>query len=119
VDKPPLSLSQSVPALPDMSGGLPYVVVSCAVSLDGATTRRLILSNTEDWDRVDALAAREIRGINFGNSPTPAELETLAALADAGTLRVTITAEVPLADAAAAVAHARSGHARGKTVIVP
>ncbi len=37
----------------------PYVVLSCAMSLDGylddATSRRLILSNDEDWDRVDSL----------------------------------------------------------------
>jgi NADPH:quinone reductase-like Zn-dependent oxidoreductase len=78
-----------------------------------------ILINTNYAADVDALAARDIRGINFGNSPTPAALEALAALADAGTLRVTIAAEVPLAEAPAAVARARSGHARGKTVIVP
>lgn len=78
-----------------------------------------ILINTNYAVDIDALAARDIRGINFGNSPTPADLEALATLADAGRLRVTITAEVPLADAPAAVARARSGHARGKTVIVP
>lgn len=37
----------------------PYVVLSCAMSLDGylddTTGRRLILSNDEDWDRVDSL----------------------------------------------------------------
>ena len=78
-----------------------------------------VLINTNFAADVDALAARQIRGVNLSSSPTRAELEALAALADAGTLRITIAAEVSLADAPAAVAHAGSGHARGKTVIVP
>ncbi|HEX5741895.1 MAG TPA: dihydrofolate reductase family protein [Pilimelia sp.] len=39
----------------------PYVLLSCAVSIDGylddATDRRLLLSNDEDFDRVDAVRA--------------------------------------------------------------
>src|SRR5262249_52673336 len=39
----------------------PYVLLSCAVSLDGylddATDRRLVLSNDADLDRVDAVRA--------------------------------------------------------------
>lgn len=39
----------------------PYVLLSCAVSLDGflddASERRLLLSNDEDFDRVDAVRA--------------------------------------------------------------
>jgi 5-amino-6-(5-phosphoribosylamino)uracil reductase len=39
----------------------PYVLLSCAVSIDGylddATERRLVLSNDEDLDRVDAVRA--------------------------------------------------------------
>ncbi|MFI5911051.1 RibD family protein [Dactylosporangium sp. NPDC051541] len=39
----------------------PYVVLSCAMSLDGylddATDERLVLSNSEDLDRVDAMRA--------------------------------------------------------------
>lgn len=67
----------------------------------------------------EALAAREIHGVNLANSPSRQELEALAALAAAGKLRITIDAEIPLTDAPAAVTHARSGHARGKTVILP
>lgn len=78
-----------------------------------------VLVNTNFAADVDALAAREIRGVNLSSSPTQAELEALATLADAGTLRVTIDAEVPLDDAPAAVARARSGYARGKTILVP
>ncbi len=55
-----LTKPRNLPALPDRDAR-PYVVLSCAVSLDGylddATARRLILSNDEDWDRVDALRA--------------------------------------------------------------
>jgi len=46
-------------------------------------------------------------------------LATLADQASAGKLRVRIDAEVPLAEAPAAIAAARTGHARGKTVIIP
>jgi NADPH:quinone reductase-like Zn-dependent oxidoreductase len=51
-------------------------------------------------------------------SPTRAELEALADLTAAGKLRITIDAEIPLADAPAAVHDARFGHVRGKRVIL-
>ncbi|MEU3340840.1 NADP-dependent oxidoreductase [Streptomyces sp. NPDC002144] len=66
----------------------------------------------------EALAAREIHGVNLSSSPSQAELAALADLTAAGKLRVTVDAEISLADAPAAVARARSGHARGKTVIL-
>ena len=66
----------------------------------------------------DALAARELRGVNFFSTATPEVLEQIAAMTVEGRLEVTIDAEVPLEDAPAAVAHARAGHARGKTVVV-
>jgi NADPH:quinone reductase-like Zn-dependent oxidoreductase len=66
----------------------------------------------------EALAARELRGINFFSDATPEALAAIAELASSGRLRVTIDAEVPLEEAPAAVARARDGHARGKTVIV-
>jgi len=67
----------------------------------------------------DALAARDILGVNLGNQPTIETLTTLAELAAIGELRVRIDAEVPLADAPALIAKARAGHATGKSVIVP
>jgi NADPH:quinone reductase-like Zn-dependent oxidoreductase len=66
----------------------------------------------------DALAARGLRGVNFFSNATPEVLATIADFAASGRLRVAIDAEVALADAPAAVARARAGHARGKTVIV-
>ncbi len=77
-----------------------------------------ILLNTNHAADTAALAAREVRGVNLSNNPSRAELETLADLVAAGRLRVTIDTEVPLADAPAALARARSGHARGKTVVL-
>ncbi|WP_246204324.1 zinc-binding dehydrogenase [Streptomyces tailanensis] len=68
---------------------------------------------------IDALATREIHGVNLTGSPSRAELESLAALADAGRLRVTIDTEISLAEAPDALVRSRAGHARGKTVIVP
>ena len=66
----------------------------------------------------DGLAARELRGVNLNSIPTHEDLATIAGLAATGRLRVSIDAEVTLAEAPAAVARARAGHARGKTVIV-
>jgi NADPH:quinone reductase-like Zn-dependent oxidoreductase len=87
--------------------------------LTGLLTPGGVLVNTNFAADVDALAAREIRGVNLSSSPTRADLEDLAALADAGTLRITIDAELSLDDAPAAVGRARSGEARGKTILVP
>jgi NADPH:quinone reductase-like Zn-dependent oxidoreductase len=76
-----------------------------------------ILISTNYALDVDALAARDIVGVNFGNRPTPEVLTTLAELADTGKLRVHIDVEVPLPAAPAALARSRAGQARGKTVI--
>lgn len=65
----------------------------------------------------DAMAARDLRGVNLSSTATPEALEEMAGLAASGRLRVTIDAEVPLAETPATVALARSGNARGKTVI--
>jgi NADPH:quinone reductase-like Zn-dependent oxidoreductase len=67
----------------------------------------------------DAMAARELRGVNFFSNADPEVLARMAELAASGRLRVTIDAEVPLADAPEAIARARSGHSRGKTVVIP
>jgi len=68
---------------------------------------------------VDAMAARELRGVNFFSDATPGALATVAGLAAEGRLRVSLDATVPLEEAPGAVARARTGQARGKTVIVP
>jgi NADPH:quinone reductase-like Zn-dependent oxidoreductase len=66
----------------------------------------------------DALAAAGLRGVNLSSTVTSPDLATMADLVAQGRLRVTVDVEVPLADVPAAVARARAGHARGKTVIV-
>jgi NADPH:quinone reductase-like Zn-dependent oxidoreductase len=68
---------------------------------------------------VDALRARGIRAVNLNSTVTPASLVAIADLAATGRLRVSIDAEVRLEEVPAAIAAARAGHARGKTVIVP
>jgi NADPH:quinone reductase-like Zn-dependent oxidoreductase len=65
----------------------------------------------------DAMEARELRGVNYEGEPTAALLERLSDLIDAGALRVHLEREVPLAEAADALAANRAGGARGKTVI--
>ena len=67
----------------------------------------------------DVLAERELRGINLASNVTPEDLATLVELASTGRLRVTIDAEIPLEDVPGAVGRARSGHARGKKVVLP
>jgi len=64
-----------------------------------------------------ALAARDVLGINLANDPSTADLVDLAHLAATGALRVHVDNRITLADAPAAIAAARTGHARGKTVI--
>jgi NADPH:quinone reductase-like Zn-dependent oxidoreductase len=67
----------------------------------------------------DDLAAQGRRGVNFYSRGSRALLEVLAAQAVAGGLMVSIDARVPLAEVPALIERARSGHATGKTVIVP
>jgi NADPH:quinone reductase-like Zn-dependent oxidoreductase len=52
----------------------------------------------------------------YYSAPKREDLETLAAMVDAGTLRPAIDATYPLPDAAAALRHIEDGHARGKVV---
>lgn len=68
---------------------------------------------------VDAMAADGRRGVNLFSDATPEALATVAELAASGELRVTVDAEVSLDEAPAAIARARAGHARGKTVVLP
>jgi NADPH:quinone reductase-like Zn-dependent oxidoreductase len=65
----------------------------------------------------DAMAAREVRGINLRSRWSAELLQDLAELIDASRLRVAIESEVPLEQAPAALARNRAGGARGKTVI--
>jgi NADPH:quinone reductase-like Zn-dependent oxidoreductase len=67
----------------------------------------------------DALGARGVSAVNFSNKTTTDLLSTVAGLAASGDLRIHIDAEIPLARVPEAIAAARQGHARGKTVIIP
>jgi len=64
----------------------------------------------------DALAAREIRGVNLRNAPSGRLLRNLADMVDGDRLRIRIQAQVPLSDAPAVLKEIRSRPARGKTV---
>ncbi len=77
-----------------------------------------ILINTNGAADTEALAARGIRAVNFSNAVSADLLAALADQASSGKLRLRIDTEVPLADAPAAISSARTGHARGKTVII-
>jgi NADPH:quinone reductase-like Zn-dependent oxidoreductase len=67
---------------------------------------------------VDELTGRGLRAVNFYSDATPEALAVIADLAVSGRLRVAIDNEVALDDVPAAIAEARSGQARGKTVIL-
>ena len=57
------------------------------------------------------------RLIPFLAKPTRADLEELAGLVEAGTIRVVVDRTYPLQDTPAAVAYVEEGHARGKVVV--
>ncbi|HWG24817.1 NADP-dependent oxidoreductase [Actinospica sp.] len=77
-----------------------------------------VVSTTHTADP-ETLAGRGIQGVNLASDATPETLAELARLAASGDLRVRIEQTVPLAEAPEAVAKARAGHSRGKTVILP
>jgi NADPH:quinone reductase-like Zn-dependent oxidoreductase len=65
-----------------------------------------------------SLAQRGIRGGNFMVGSNSNLVERLASSAASGKLKINIEKRVPLDQAIAAVTAAKTGHARGKTVIV-
>ncbi|WP_298735304.1 NADP-dependent oxidoreductase [uncultured Chitinophaga sp.] len=65
----------------------------------------------------DVLKARRLKGGNFETKSTPASLDDLTALIEAGKLKVPVETTISLEDVAAALAKSRTGRARGKTVI--
>jgi NADPH:quinone reductase-like Zn-dependent oxidoreductase len=77
-----------------------------------------VFVSTNNAADVAALADRQVRGVNLDSRVTQADLAALAERAAAGKLQVQITDHVRLEDAPAAIAAARAGQARGKTVIV-
>jgi len=66
----------------------------------------------------EALKKNNVGGGNFVLGATPALIERVGASAGKGTLKASIQKRVPFAEGVAAVAAAKSGQARGKTVIV-
>lgn len=65
----------------------------------------------------DALAAREVRGINVLGESSGSLLATLADLVDSGRLRVHIESQVPFSDAVGMLREAHRTPTRGKTVV--
>jgi len=65
----------------------------------------------------ELLATRGLRGANLYANSAPATLAFLAASVESGQLRVRIDYQVPLEEAAEALARLRKGKARGKTVL--
>jgi NADPH:quinone reductase-like Zn-dependent oxidoreductase len=74
--------------------------------------------STNNAAEPDALSAHNVQAVNLDSRVTPADLTALAERVADGRLRVQFDECVPLDDAPAAIAHARAGHARGKTIIV-
>jgi NADPH:quinone reductase-like Zn-dependent oxidoreductase len=68
---------------------------------------------------VEALAQRQITGTNTGNPASGDVMERLAKLIDQGGLRVLQLACLPLEEAPQALEQYRSGHVRGKIVLLP
>ena len=67
----------------------------------------------------EALAARNVTGVNVRTDVTTDKLERLAAMVAAATLRRPQIATFPLAEAGSALAEVADGHVRGKLVVIP
>lgn len=67
----------------------------------------------------DALASREVTGVNVRTQATTEKLERLAGIVASGTLRRPEIRTLPLADAGQALAEIAARHVRGKLVILP
>lgn len=68
---------------------------------------------------VEALAQRQITGTNTGNPASGDIMERVAKLVDEGRLRVLPLTSLPLEEAPQALEQYRSGHVRGKMVLLP
>lgn len=68
---------------------------------------------------VEALAQRQITGTNTGNPASGDVMARLARLVDEGGLRVLPLTCLPLEEAPQALEQYRSGHVRGKIVLLP
>jgi NADPH:quinone reductase-like Zn-dependent oxidoreductase len=92
--------------------------------LDGQVAHRLLVRaggvalTTNYAASEQAMAQRRLRGGNFALTANPSLLERLGADTRSGFLKTAIEKQVPFAKAAAAVAAAKAGHARGKSVIL-
>lgn len=67
----------------------------------------------------EALAARNVTGVNVRTEVTTDKLERLAAMVVAGTLRRPQIVSFPLAETGTALTEVAGGHVRGKLVIIP
>jgi NADPH:quinone reductase-like Zn-dependent oxidoreductase len=65
----------------------------------------------------DALKARRLKGGNFETKSSPASLDQLAQLIDAGKLQVPVETVISLEEVPAAIAKSRQGRGKGKTII--
>jgi NADPH:quinone reductase-like Zn-dependent oxidoreductase len=77
-----------------------------------------VLVNTTVWMPAPGDEQRGVRGIDLFVRSDAAQLSHLAALVDAGELRIDVAQRVPLAELPAVHARAAAGELHGKTVIV-
>jgi NADPH:quinone reductase-like Zn-dependent oxidoreductase len=66
----------------------------------------------------ESLAERGIRATNVGMQPDARRLEELARMVDAGELTVRLERTFPLERASEALEESRTGHVRGKIVLL-
>lgn len=61
---------------------------------------------------------QQVKGGNFETKGTPASLDALSKVIDAGVLKIPVDRKISLAQAAAAIAESREKKSKGKTIIV-
>ncbi|MBZ6284976.1 NADP-dependent oxidoreductase [Streptomyces olivaceus] len=97
--------------------------VDAALDLAGSGVIRELVGLTGDRDRVLTIADLDAPGLGVRFSgvagSVPDALAEAADLISRGRLHIPVEQTYPLADAAAAHADSRTGHARGRRVIVP
>ena len=103
------------PGLADRVSALGAVtaIVDCVGSQDAIDASRVLMPGLER-----AISIAHAAGFTAVTSD-PASIPAAIALADSGALHLEVTREFPLAEAAAALELSKTGHVRGKIVLLP
>jgi NADPH2:quinone reductase len=104
--------------LPDAVAALAPVGIDVALDLIGGGALEQVPAHRYG-SITDAQGVLALGGVYVFVRPSPADLDELSALIDAGQLRVDVAATYPFAEATTAYQRLEAGHVRGKIVLTP